>query len=66
MLYVRVQRKLEPRSDLYRLWVWLQFIDKHHSPHMESPRPGTLWIVAGLPEGARQMMMEFYKLVEKT
>lgn len=38
MLYVRVQRKLEPRSHLYRLWVWLQFIDKHHyPPHMECP-----------------------------
>lgn len=27
------------------------------------PPPPALWIVAGLLEGARQIMMEFYKLV---
>lgn len=33
-------------------------------PHMECPPPPrALWIVAGLLEGARQIMMEFYKLV---
>ena len=32
------------------------------TPHTWSAPPA-LWIVAGLLEGARQIMMEFYKLV---
>lgn len=31
--------------------------------HGVPPPPRALWIVAGLLEGARQIMMEFYKLV---
>lgn len=33
----------------------------HHG--VPPPPPRALWIVAGLLEGARQIMMEFYKLV---
>ena len=32
-------------------------------PTWSAPSPRALWIVAGLLEGARQIMMELYKLV---